>query len=94
MTASPVTPNQIQALPQLLPACSLVNGKLRRELHFVDFVEVLGFMICVALVEEAMGHHPEWSNIWNRVVIELTTLNIGVLAALDVQLVQQIDVLV
>ena len=94
MAASPLTPDQIQALPQQLPAWSLVNGKLRRELRFADFVEAFGFMSRVALVAETMGHHPEWSNVWNRVVIELTTHDTGGLSNLDVQLAQRIDDLV
>ena len=94
MAASPLTPDQIQALPQQLPAWSLVNGKLRRELRFADFVEAFGFMSRVALVAEAMGHHPEWSNVWNRVVIELTTHDTGGLSNLDVKLAQRIDDLV
>ncbi len=94
MAASPLTPDQIQALAEQLPAWSLVNGKLRRELRFADFVEAFGFMSRVALVAEAMGHHPEWSNVWNRVVIELTTHDTGGLSNLDVQLAQHIDMLV
>lgn len=93
MPASPLTPDQIQALPQQLPAWSLANGKLRRELRFADFVEAFGFMSRVALVAEAMGHHPEWSNVWNRVVIELTTHDTGGLSNLDLQLAQRIDAL-
>lgn len=94
MAAIPLTPDQIQALPQQLPAWSLVNGKLRRELRFADFVEAFGFMSRVALVAEAMGHHPEWSNVWNQVVIELTTHDTGGLSNLDVQLAQRINDLV
>jgi len=94
MAAIPLSPDQIQALPQQLPAWSLVNGKLRRELRFADFVEAFGFMSRVALVAEAMDHHPEWSNVWNRVVIELTTHDTGGLSNLDVQLAQRIDDLV
>jgi 4a-hydroxytetrahydrobiopterin dehydratase len=94
MAASPLTPDQIQVLPQQLPAWSLVGGKLRRELRFADFVEAFGFMSRVALVAEAMGHHPEWSNVGNRVVIELTTHDTGSLSTLDVQLAQRIDTLV
>ncbi|WP_398329006.1 4a-hydroxytetrahydrobiopterin dehydratase [Vulcanococcus sp.] len=94
MAAIPLSADQIQALPEQLPAWSLVNGKLRRELRFADFVEAFGFMSRVALVAEAMGHHPEWSNVWNRVVIELTTHDTGGLSNFDVQLAQRIDALV
>jgi 4a-hydroxytetrahydrobiopterin dehydratase len=94
MAAIPLTPDQIQALPLQLPAWRLVNGKLHRELRFADFVEAFGFMSRVALVAEAMGHHPEWSNVWNRVVIELTTHDTGGLSTLDVELARRIDHLV
>jgi 4a-hydroxytetrahydrobiopterin dehydratase len=91
MAAVPLSTDQIAALPQELPKWTLVGGKLRRELRFADFVEAFGFMSQVALVAEAMGHHPEWSNVWNRVVIELTTHDTGGLSNLDVQLARRID---
>ena len=91
MSVQPLTPDQLQALQQQLPHWSLVNGKLRRELVFVDFVEAFGLMSRVALVAEAMGHHPEWSNVWNRVVIELTTHDAGGITDLDLRLAQRID---
>ena len=91
MAAVPLSADQIAALPQDLPHWGLVGGKLRREFRFADFVEAFGFMSRVALVAEAMGHHPEWSNVWNRVVIELTTHDTGGLSDLDVQLARRID---
>jgi 4a-hydroxytetrahydrobiopterin dehydratase len=91
MAAIPLTDAQIAQLPQLLPQWQLANGKLRRELRFVDFVEAFGFMAKVALIAEAMGHHPEWSNVWNRVVIELTTHDTGGLSSFDLALAQRID---
>ena len=93
MAAIPLTTDQLQGLSQQLPAWSLVEGKLRREFRFADFVEAFGFMSRVALVAEAMGHHPEWSNVWNRVVIELTTHDTGGLSDLDLQLAKRIDAL-
>jgi 4a-hydroxytetrahydrobiopterin dehydratase len=93
MAAVLLTADQIAALPQDLPRWNLVAGKLRRELRFADFVEAFGFMARVALIAEAMGHHPEWSNVWNRVTIELTTHDAGGLTDLDLQLAQRIDVL-
>ena len=93
MAPTPLTNDQITQLPQLLPQWQLVNSKLRRELRFADFVEAFGFMAKVALVAEAMGHHPEWSNVWNRVVIELTTHDTGGLSSFDLELAQRIDAL-
>ena len=93
MAATALTADQRTQLPQLLPQWQLLNGKLRRELRFADFVEAFGFMAKVALIAEAMGHHPEWSNVWNRVVIELTTHDTGGLSSLDLELAQRIDAL-
>jgi 4a-hydroxytetrahydrobiopterin dehydratase len=91
MAAIPLTADEITQLPQQLPQWQLVQGKLRRELRFADFVEAFGFMAKVALIAEAMGHHPEWSNVWNRVVIELTTHDTGGLSSLDLELARRID---
>ncbi|MEB3173064.1 MAG: 4a-hydroxytetrahydrobiopterin dehydratase [Cyanobacteriota bacterium] len=91
MAAQPLSPEQINALQQSLPRWSVVNGKLHRELRFADFNEAFGFMSRVALMAEAMGHHPEWFNVWNKVVIDLTTHDAGGLSTLDVELAQRIE---
>ena len=89
--AQPLTAAQIEALPDALPGWSLLNGKLHRELSFADFSEAFGFMARVALAAEALGHHPEWSNVWNRVTINLTTHDTGGLSDLDLELARRID---
>ena len=61
---------------------------------FADFAEAFGFMARVALVAEKMDHHPEWSNVWNRVDILLTTHDCGGLSMRDVALAQAIDAFV
>lgn len=91
MAAQPLSTEQIADLALQLPAWSVVDGKLHRELRFADFNAAFGFMSRVALLAEAMGHHPEWSNIWNRVVIDLTTHDTGGLSNLDVELARRID---
>ena len=94
MAAVPLTPGAIEQLEQQLPGWSLVDGKLHRELVFSDFNAAFGFMTRVALIAEAMGHHPEWRNVWNRVAIDLTTHDTGGLSNLDQQLAQRINALV
>ena len=94
MAAVPLTPAEIDQLEQQLPGWSLVDGKLHRELVFSDFNAAFGFMTRVALIAEAMGHHPEWRNVWNRVAIDLTTHDTGGLSNLDQQLAQRINALV
>jgi 4a-hydroxytetrahydrobiopterin dehydratase len=80
-------------LPTELPQWSVRQGKLHRELRFADFSAAFGFMARVALAAEALGHHPEWCNVWNRVTINLTTHDTGGLSSLDVELARRIDAL-
>jgi 4a-hydroxytetrahydrobiopterin dehydratase len=62
-----------------------------RSFRFKDFSEAWGFMARVALLAEAQNHHPEWSNVWNRVEIVLTTHDAGGLSARDVRLAEAIN---
>ena len=66
-----------------LPGWTLAAGKLHRELRLGDFQEAFGFMARMALVSESLNHHPEWSNVWSRVVIDLNTHDAGGLTDLD-----------
>ncbi len=74
-----------------VPGWSLVGGKLRRELKFKDFSEAFGFMARAALVAEKLDHHPDWSNVWNRVTVELSTHDAGGLTALDFELAEAMN---
>jgi len=78
-----LTPDQTAASLQTLPGWDIAGGKLRRDFVFEDFVRAFGFMSSVALIAESMNHHPEWSNVYNKVRIELTTHDAGGLTALD-----------
>ena len=68
-----------------------MDGKLSRTFLFDSFVNAFGFMASVALTAEAMNHHPEWSNVYNRVTISLTTHDVGGISDLDFTLAQRID---
>lgn len=94
MAAVPLTPAEIAGLPTTLPGWGLVDGKLQRHFTFANFSAAFGFMARVALAAERLGHHPEWSNVWNRVSIALTTHDTGGLSNLDVELAKRIDALV
>jgi len=65
-----------------------------RRFTFKDFGEAFGFMTRVALLAEKADHHPEWSNVWNRVDVLLTTHDAGGLSTRDIQMAQAIDALV
>lgn len=64
---------------------------LTRTFVFGDFSEAFGFMARVALAAERLNHHPEWTNVWNRVEITLSTHDAGGLTRLDVELAEAID---
>lgn len=88
-----LTPNDIQQQLMQHPQWRLEKEKLFRSLVFKDFNEAFGFMSRVALLAEAMNHHPEWFNVWNRVDIQLTTHDAGGISALDFELAAKIDAL-
>lgn len=79
-----------------LPAWREVEGRdaIARELRFADFNAAFGFMSRVALQAEKLDHHPEWSNVYGRVSIVLTTHDAGGLSARDVALAKFIDSIV
>lgn len=69
-----------------VPGWSLLEGKLHRELQFSSFVEAFGFMTRLALIAEKQDHHPNWSNVYNRVVIDLSTHDVGGISGWDFRL--------
>ncbi|MBO9621821.1 MAG: 4a-hydroxytetrahydrobiopterin dehydratase [Sphingomonas sp.] len=67
---------------------------ITRSITFRDFNEAFGFMTRVALLAEKADHHPEWSNVWNRVDILLTTHDAGGLSGRDIEMAHAIDAMV
>lgn len=83
--------DQRQMLPATLPQWTADQQSISRELVFRDFNEAFGFMSRVALLAESRNHHPNWSNVYNRVSISLSTHDLGGLSDLDVELAAAID---
>lgn len=77
---------EIESRLSELAGWSLVDGKLHREFQFKDFVAAFAFMTGVALVAESKNHHPEWRNVYNRVVMDLTTHDAHGLTSRDFEL--------
>lgn len=69
------------------------NGGIERDFKFASFVEAWGFMTRVALLAEKANHHPEWSNVYNKVSIRLTTHDAGGLTSKDTELAAAINAL-
>jgi 4a-hydroxytetrahydrobiopterin dehydratase len=76
-TVVPLTQNELSAALRELPGWAVVNGKLHGEFRFNDFVTAFAFMTKVAFAAEAVAHHPEWFNVYDRVVIDLVTHDAG-----------------
>ena len=74
-----------------LDGWALREGKLHREYRFPTFVRAFGFMSGVALFAERHDHHPEWSNVYGRVDVTLTTHSAQGLTQLDIALAKKMD---
>ena len=74
-----------------LSGWSIENGKLHKKFQFESFVEAFGFMTKTALAAEAMNHHPEWFNVYNKVTIDLNTHDLGGISTWDFELARKMD---
>ena len=82
---------EIQASVSSLPGWRVQNAKLHKEFIFKNFVEAFGFMSRVALIAERMNHHPELFNVYNKVVIDLTTHDAGGISSLDFEFAGNVE---
>lgn len=87
----PLEPAQLSAAVDDLPGWSLVDGKLHAELRFADFASAFGFMSAVATEAARMDHHPEWSNVYSRVTVDLVTHDAGGVTELDLELARRMS---
>ena len=90
--ATPLTSEQITPALAGLPGWKLENNALAKTFQFGSFREAMSFMVRVSFEAEAMNHHPDWSNVYNRVAIRLNTHDAGdKITAKDVELAQKIQ---
>lgn len=90
--AKKLSAQEINSGLQALPSWKLnAQSKLEREFKFRTFREAFSFMIRVAFEAEEINHHPDWSNSYNRVKIELTTHDAGGLSEKDFELARRIE---
>jgi len=88
-----MTDQKIVAAIAQLPEWKVADGKLHRDFKFNNFVDAFAFITKVAIVAEKMDHHPEFFNVYNHVVIDLSTHDLGGIGALDIELAQKINAL-
>ncbi len=88
-----ITAAALDAWLSARPAWTRTAGRdaIGRRFAFADFGEAFGFMTRVALAAEAADHHPEWTNVWNRVDVTLTTHSAGGVTGKDLELAETMD---
>ena len=86
-----LTADQVQSRLSQLDDWCVRSHKLHKTFQFPSFIEAFGFMAQLALVAESMNHHPEWSNIYNKVSIDLITHDVDGISELDFQLARKAD---
>lgn len=91
MARTKLSETEITAAMGQILGWSVAGGKLHREFRFADFSEAFGFMTRAALVAEQMNHHPEWFNVWNKVVVDLNTHDAGGLTQRDFELAAKMN---
>jgi 4a-hydroxytetrahydrobiopterin dehydratase len=88
-----LTPDELSSALVPLPEWSLEEGRIRRTYTFHDFVEAFAFMTAAALRIQEMDHHPEWSNVYNTVRVDLVTHDANGVTARDVELAGKLEAL-
>ena len=92
--AEKLSSDEIQTGLKKVAGWVIQDAKLHKEFQFSSFIEAFGFMTQLALVAESMNHHPEWFNVYNRVVIDLTTHDAGGISNLDFELASKANDLI
>ena len=93
MSIARLNEQEIEAQLGSLAGWAVIDEKLQRQFNFENFVQAWGFMSAVALLAESMDHHPEWSNVYGRVTINLTTHDAGGISHRDFELASAINAL-
>ena len=82
---------QLKDAQNLLPDWEISGESLFRIFVFKNFVEAFNFMAAISLIAENMNHHPDWSNVYNKVEVRLSTHDSGGVTSLDVDLALSMD---
>lgn len=86
--------NEINAQLEDDKKWQVIDGKLHKEFVFKNFIQAFGFMTQVAIHAEKLIHHPEWSNVWNKVTIDLVTHDVDGISDLDIKMIKRMEKLV
>jgi len=83
--------NEIKRALKNLKGWKIENNKIKKEFIFKDFSQAFAFMVRIAIEAEKINHHPEWFNVYNKVIIELTTHDVNGITDLDIKLAKIIN---
>jgi 4a-hydroxytetrahydrobiopterin dehydratase len=86
-----LTESEVREELIMLPEWSIKDGKLHKAFQFDSFTHAFGFMTKIAITAEAMNHHPEWFNVYNKVVVDLTTHDLGGISTFDLGLAKKME---
>jgi 4a-hydroxytetrahydrobiopterin dehydratase len=86
-----LTGEEIELALSQLAGWEVAGGKLHRAYRFRDFIEAWGFLSSAALVIQQMDHHPEWSNVWAEVRVDLVTHDAGGITRMDIELARRLE---
>jgi 4a-hydroxytetrahydrobiopterin dehydratase len=75
-----------------LPGWEVKDGKLHKQFKFASFARALGWMVSVGLYADKIDHHPEWSNVYSRVTVDLVTHDLGnAISSWDIRLARKME---
>ena len=93
MGLTKLSPEQIKNNLKDMSGWQVVDNKLHKEFHFDDFNQAFGFMTRAAMHIEKMNHHPEWFNVYNKLIVDLTTHDAGGITENDIKLAKILNLL-
>jgi len=91
MTREALTNDELGQALARLDGWRVIEGRLKKQFRFGSFGEALGWMVTVGTYAEKINHHPDWSNSYNKVTVELLTHDLGALSNLDVKLAEHMQ---
>lgn len=94
MEVTKIPQEEIEKELKDMPGWTIVEGKLHKEFQFDDFNQAFGFMTRAAMYIEKMNHHPEWFNVYNKLIVDLTTHDAGGITENDIKLAKTLNSLI
>ena len=82
---------ELKELVVKIPGWEILSKQIQREFNFADFIEAFSFMTKIALICEKYNHHPNWENVYSKVIIRLNTHDLGGITNLDQTLASEIN---